>query len=60
MLWVTSGAAAYVLLPGSLKFTTHVPAPVKLTLPSLSEQPDELLARVMATVSPDVAVALGV
>jgi hypothetical protein len=49
-----------VLFPGSLKSTTQVPDPVKVTLPSLSEQPVELLSRVIATLSPDEAVALGV
>jgi hypothetical protein len=60
MLWVTCGAAAYVLLPASLKSTSHVPAPVKVTFPSLNEHPDEFLSREITTLSPDVAVALGV
>jgi hypothetical protein len=37
-----------------------VPDPVKVTLPEASEQPDEDLSNVTATVSLDVAVALGV
>jgi len=43
-----------------LKSTTHVPAAVKVTLPSLIEQPADVLSNVMATLSPDVAVAVGV
>jgi hypothetical protein len=58
MLWDTWAAAAYVLLPGSLKSTTHSPAPVNVTLPPLREHLDELLSMEMATLSPDVAVAL--
>jgi hypothetical protein len=58
MLWVTSAAAAYVLLPASLKWTTQVPDPVKVTLPEEIVQPVDALASVTATVSLDVAVAL--
>ena len=58
MLWVTSAAAAYVLLPGSLKLTTQVPEPVNVTLSEEIVQPVDALASVMATVSLDVAVAL--
>ena len=60
MLCWTWAAAAYVLFPGSLKSTRQVPDPVKVTFPSLSEHPDELLSRVIATLSPDEAVAVGV
>jgi hypothetical protein len=56
----TWAAAAYVLFPASLKSTRHVPDPVKVTFPLLSEHPEELLSRVIATLSPDDAVALGV
>jgi hypothetical protein len=57
---VTCAAAAYVALPASLKVTTHSPAPVKVTLPELSEQPLELLSRPMLTLSLEVACAWGV
>jgi hypothetical protein len=60
MLCCTWAAAAYALFPASLKSTRHVPEPVKVTFPSLSEHPDESLSRVIATLSPEVAVALGV
>ena len=60
MLWVTCAAAAYVLFPASLNSTRHVPAPEKVTLPSLSEHPVEEPLSVIATLSPEVAVAVGV
>jgi hypothetical protein len=52
-------AAAKELLPASLKSTRQVPAPVKLTLVPVSEQPVEVASRVITTVSCEVAAALG-
>jgi hypothetical protein len=60
MLCWTLLAAAKELFPTSLKSTRQVLAAVKLTLPPESEQPDEAASRVIATLSPEVAVALGV
>ena len=57
MYWVTSAAAAYVVLPGSLKVITHSPEPVNVIFPPLNEQPVEVLERAIATTSFDVAVA---
>jgi hypothetical protein len=59
MLCWTWLAAAKALLPASLKSTRQVPAPVKLTLAPVSEQPVEVASRVITTVSCEVAVALG-
>jgi hypothetical protein len=59
MDWLTRGAAAYVVLPGSLKLTTHVPCELKVTLPGASVQPLEEASSVITTTSPDVAFALG-
>jgi hypothetical protein len=42
-----------------LNATTHVPAALKVTLPDASVQPLEAELSVMATASPDVAVAVG-
>lgn len=55
----TSAAAANGPLPGSLKSTRHVPAPVKCTVSPESEQPDDAVERLRTTVSPDVAEAPG-
>jgi hypothetical protein len=49
-----------MLLPASLKSTTQVPAPLKVTLPEAKEQPVDVVLREITTLSPDVAVALGV
>jgi hypothetical protein len=46
-------------LPTSLKSRVHVPAVRKLTMPEEMVQ-TEVVAEVMTTVSPEVAVAVGV
>ncbi len=54
-------AVDQLVLPGSLKSMTQVPTPVKLTTPLLlNEQPVEEVSRLIATVFPEVEVAVGV
>ena len=49
------------MLPGSLKSRVQVPTWLNVTTPPLIEQtPEEELSTVMTTVSPEVAVAVGV
>jgi hypothetical protein len=58
----TSAAEAYASLApdlGSLKSITQVPTAVKLTTPVVSVHPVEVPSRVICTLSPEVAVALG-
>ena len=59
MLCWTRPAAAKAPLPASVKLTRQVPCPVNVTVPEAKEQPVELLASVLTTVSPDVATAPG-
>ena len=54
--WV---AAFQFVLPESLKCRVHVPAAMKLTTPEEMVQ-TVVVAEVMTTVSPEVAVAVGV
>ena len=60
MLCLTSEAAAKAPLPGSLKSMTQTPLSLKVTLPSLKLQPVDSLFNVIATLSPEVADAVGV
>jgi hypothetical protein len=56
----TCVAANHVPLPAWLASITHEPAAVNVTLPPDSVQPVLLESSVIVTLSPDVAVAVGV
>jgi hypothetical protein len=43
-----------------VKSITHVPTALKLTTPELIEHPDDETSRFILTLSPEVAIALGV
>src|SRR5512138_934274 len=53
-------AALKLAFPAWLASITQVPAPVKVTVPDEIEQPVLVASRVIAAVSPEVAVAAGV